>query len=70
MQCLNALKKDPILKHIPIVIYTTSKLKEDKKAAMQSGAVDFVTKPTSLKELCEMISGVLVDQGMLANSPA
>ena len=69
MQCLTALKQDPILEHIPIVICTTSKLKEDKKAAMQSGAADFVTKPTSLKELCEMISGVLVNQGMLANSP-
>lgn len=69
MQCLNALKKDPLLKHIPIVIYTTSKLKEDKKAAMQAGAAGFVTKPTSLTELCEMISGVLVNQGILAHTP-
>ena len=67
MQCLESLKKDPLLEHIPVVIYTTSKQKEDKKAAMRSGAADFVTKPTSLKELCETIAGVLADQGILVH---
>ena len=69
MQCLRALKKDSLFEHIPVVIYTTSKLKEDKKAAMQAGAVDFITKPTTRKELCEAIAGILVDQGMLAHTP-
>ena len=69
MQCLRALKKDPLFEHIPVVIYTTSKMKEDKKAAIQAGAADFVTKPTSLKELCETIAGTLVDQGILAHLP-
>jgi CheY-like chemotaxis protein len=65
MQCLRALKKD--FEHIPIVIYTTSKLKEDKKSAMQAGAAGFVTKPTSLTELCEDIAEILDDQGILAH---
>ena len=69
MQCLRALKKDSLFEHIPVVIYTTSKLKEDKKAAMQGGAADFVTKPTSVKELCETIAGILVDQGILTHTP-
>jgi CheY-like chemotaxis protein len=67
MQCLRALKKDSCFEHIPIVIYTTSKLKEDKKAAMQAGAAGFVTKPTSLTKLCEAISEVLADQGILTH---
>ena len=67
MQCLKALKKDSYFEHIPIVIYTTSKLKEDKKAAMQAGAAGFITKPTSLTELCESISEILVDQGILTH---
>ena len=66
MQCLSALQGDRLLEHIPVVIYTTSKLKEDKKAAMQAGAVGFITKPTSAKELCEAIGEVLADQGMMA----
>jgi len=69
MQCLTALKRDQLLAHIPIVIYTTSKLNEDKKAAMEAGASGFVTKPTSLTELCEMICGVLINQGILAHTP-
>jgi CheY-like chemotaxis protein len=67
MQCLRALKKDSCFEHIPIVIYTTSKLKEDKKAAMQAGAAGFVTKPTSLTDLCEAITEILADQGILAH---
>ena len=69
MQCLKALKKDRLFEQIPIVIYTTSKLKEDKKAAMQAGAAGFITKPTSLTELCEAITGILTEQGMLAHTP-
>jgi len=67
MQCLKVLKKDSYFEHIPIVIYTTSKLKEDEKAAMQAGAADFVTKPTSLTELCEAISEILAHQGILTH---
>jgi len=67
MQCLRALKKDSCFDHIPIVIYTTSKLKEDKRAAMQAGAAGFVTKPTSLTELCDAITEILADQGVLTH---
>jgi CheY-like chemotaxis protein len=68
-QCLRALKRNSLFEHIPVVIYTTSKLKEDKKAAIQGGAVDFVTKPTTVKELCDTIAGILVDQGILTHTP-
>ena len=69
MQCLRALKRNSSFQHIPIVMYTTSKLKEDKRAAMQAGAADFVTKPTIFKELCEAIAGILADQGILTHTP-
>ena len=69
MQCLRALKNDSLFEHIPVVIYTTSKLKEDKKAAMEAGAADFITKPTTRKALCQAIGAVLIDQGMLAHIP-
>jgi CheY-like chemotaxis protein len=69
MQCLRALKRNSLFEHIPIVIHTTSKLTEDRKAALQAGAVDFVSKPTSHKELCEAITGILTEQGMLDHTP-
>ena len=55
VQCLREIKKDPVLHLIPVVIYTTSKLKEDKDITRKLGAVHFITKPSSLRELCDEI---------------
>src|SRR5215204_5533306 len=41
MQTLIALKKDLELKDIPVVIYSTSKLKKDKEEAAKLGAAGF-----------------------------
>src|SRR3954447_1638284 len=38
-QCLIQLKKDPRFTKIPIVIYSTSKIKEDIEDALRHGAV-------------------------------
>jgi CheY-like chemotaxis protein len=50
-QCLQELKADPGLSHIPVIIYTTSSQSRDIEEAMINGAVCFITKPSSLKEL-------------------
>lgn len=55
VQCLRELKKHPKLKAIPVVIYSTSKLKEDRETTRRLGAVYFITKPSSLQELCDEI---------------
>ena len=64
-QCLIALKKDLALQNIPVVIFTTSKLKEDKAETKLLGACDFVSKPTAQKELCDTISRILAKYGAL-----
>lgn len=55
VQCLREIKKHNALHAIPVVIYSTSKLKEDKETTKNLGAIYFITKPSSLRELCDEI---------------
>lgn len=56
---LRELKKDRSLQDIPVVIYSTSKLEEDKHECEKLGAVHFIIKPNSFTELRRLISNVL-----------
>jgi CheY-like chemotaxis protein len=57
-QCLRELKKDRELQDIPVVIYTTSKVEEDRQEIKNFGAVHYISKPSSFTELCSIISNV------------
>src|SRR5688572_18668670 len=59
VQCLRELKSDRSLQSIPVVIYTTSKIKEHKDECIQLGAADFITKPTSFAELRKLVADVI-----------
>jgi CheY-like chemotaxis protein len=61
-QLLAELKKFPELRNVPAIIYTTSKLKQDKEETMRLGAVHFITKPYRLEDLCESIRFVLTEE--------
>lgn len=54
-QVLYRLKKIEKTKHIPVVI---SSIVEDKEFGLSLGAVDYITKPISRKELLERISKI------------
>jgi CheY-like chemotaxis protein len=58
-QCLSRIKNVPRLSEIPVIIYTTSKLKGDMMETMKLGSVYFLTKPTKLSDLIEYVSNVL-----------
>ena len=58
-QCLTEIKNDQDLNQIPVVIYSTSKLEEDFLETQMMGAILFITKPTRLKKLAEVIGLVL-----------
>lgn len=62
IQLLKELKKDRMLQDIPVVVYSTSKMQDDKFECINLGAVHFITKPTSYKELQRMISDVLLTE--------
>ncbi|MEQ8244483.1 response regulator [Fulvivirga sp.] len=53
---LKEIKANPKLKHIPIIIFTTSKSEEDIKLAYLEGGSTFITKPSLYSDLVETIS--------------
>jgi len=50
-QCLRQLKMCEKMRSIPVIIYSTSKLTEDKEDTDKLGAVHFITKPSSIQAL-------------------
>lgn len=53
-EVLEEMKLDPALKHIPVVVLTTSKRDEDVLHSYQKGASSYLSKPADLKKLSQM----------------
>jgi len=47
---LRHIKSDPVLRQIPVVMFSTSKAPRDIRGSYQSGANSYVVKPGGLKE--------------------
>jgi DNA-binding response OmpR family regulator len=60
--CLKELKKDPAISEIPVVIYTTSKSHGEMVDTLGLGAVHFITKPSSFRQLCKYISDIFTNE--------
>jgi len=58
-QCLEKIKKDERLKHLPVVVYTTSDNPVDKKRSKESGAEMFFTKTPDFKLLKDTLLRIL-----------
>ncbi len=58
-QCLRLLKKSPVHQHIPVIIYSTSRRKEDIEDVTRLGAAAFLVKPTTFSQLKQEISAVI-----------
>jgi CheY-like chemotaxis protein len=54
-EALEAIKADPTLRSIPIVVLTTSKSEEDVFRSYDLGVNSFITKPVSFKGLVEVV---------------
>jgi len=55
-KALQEIKSDPILRHIPVVVLTTSKAEQDVYRSYELGVNSFITKPSSWKDLVEMVA--------------
>ncbi|MBS1761457.1 MAG: response regulator [Bacteroidetes bacterium] len=53
------IKSRDNLKHIPVVVLTTSSAKEDMDFALENGASKFITKPTNINDLNKAIETIL-----------
>ncbi|MGF6844829.1 CheY-like chemotaxis protein [Chitinophaga sp. W3I9] len=58
-QFLAEIRQQEHLKHIPVVIYSTSSHESDKKETRELGASYFLTKPNSLHELTHILGRLL-----------
>jgi len=57
-ECLTQIKKDEHLHKIPVIMYTTSSQSKDIEETMQKGAICFITKPTNIKELKNILASI------------
>ncbi|GAB2878408.1 response regulator [Microbulbifer echini] len=54
-QALAAIKADPNLRRIPVVILTTSKAEEDMFKSYDLGAASYLSKPVTFEDLVELM---------------
>ena len=59
-QFLVAIKKNEVLKIIPIIIFTTSSHQATKDTMMALGAQDFITKPAKFAELVKILQRTII----------
>jgi len=57
-ECLAALKEDEQFRDIPVIMYTTSSHSKDIEETLQRGAICFITKPASVKELKDILHAI------------
>jgi len=55
---LKLMKKDEALKHIPVIIYSTSDGRGYKKMALDLGAISYFTKPTTVQGMYKIFETV------------
>ncbi len=58
-ECLAEIKKNSKLKHIPVIIYSTSKIDSEKQRSIQMRAKHFFTKPNDFTVLINELSKIL-----------
>lgn len=57
-EVLEDIKNDPALKHIPVVILTSSQAEEDILRSYRLHANCFITKPVDLEQLTKVVHGI------------
>jgi CheY-like chemotaxis protein len=56
---LREIKKQPLLSHIPVIIYTSSLSIFDEKEMLNKGAVEVFIKPVNFKDTVNQIERIL-----------
>ena len=56
LMLLRSVRADPALASLPVIMLTASGQDQDRQTAQAAGASDFLTKPTSSRELIEAVA--------------
>lgn len=59
IECLKAIRADPAIKHIPVVMVTADAAKESIQEALNCGANNYLIKPFSPERLKETVEKIL-----------
>ena len=59
LQFIRAVKKEELLKDIPVVVVSTEGNKDKIKEFMDSGATGYITKPFTPETIRDLITGIL-----------
>ncbi|HEY8348044.1 MAG TPA: response regulator [Symbiobacteriaceae bacterium] len=59
LQAVSALKADPELRHIPVILMTAKAQSQDVQAGLKAGAAAYLVKPFPLDQLVKTIQEVL-----------
>lgn len=54
-EALHEIKADPRLRHLPVVVLTTSRAEEDVLRTYQLGANSYIVKPVTFESLVEVV---------------
>lgn len=54
-ECLKMIKKHPVIKRLPVIVFSTSNSHLDVKECYELGANCYLSKPQTFKELTEML---------------
>lgn len=54
-EALREIRRDPLLQHLPVVVFTTSRSDDDVAETYGLGVNSFITKPDSFVELVRII---------------
>ncbi len=68
-EVLQAIKADNQLRHIPVIMLTTSTREEDVVKSYANGACSFISKPSSVDELADMARQFSVYWSQIARIP-
>ena len=58
IELLKIIKQDPDIRHIPIIILTTSRIEGEKYESFSSGAAGFMVKPVEYRQFVEVIRAI------------
>jgi CheY-like chemotaxis protein len=58
-EALREIKADPLLRHIPVVVFTTSNDTDDILASYRLGASSFIVKPASYDRLVAVLASLV-----------
>jgi two-component system response regulator len=56
--CLREIKTDPDLKHLPVIVLTTSEEEEEVLRSYDLGASSYITKPVDFNQLVNIMSSL------------